>query len=162
IGATSTMSRSWGLASRRAARVSTTPSCSPSAPTTRTCGVRIRSLILGSTLMQHPSSLGVRPNKKCGARAAPPRRWCLFQPLGLCGPEVRSPRFCLVLYAVDGPERLTKVLGPDRINVTVASIVPAVDAVRSPMSEQDLTPDQLGQLRERVAPGPAGGGGAGR
>src|SRR4029453_19318834 len=83
--------------------VSITPSCSPSAPTTRTCGVRIRSLILGSTLMQHPSSLGVRPNKKCGARAAPPRPVVSVQPLGHCGPEVRSPRFCFVLYAVDGP-----------------------------------------------------------
>jgi hypothetical protein len=51
IGATSTMSRSCWLAIRSAAWVSITPSCSPSAPTTRTWGVRIRSLILGSTLM---------------------------------------------------------------------------------------------------------------
>src|SRR5215208_6675523 len=46
--------------------------------------------------------------------------------------------------------------GPGRINATVASIVPHVDAVRSPMSEQDLTPDQLEQLREQLASVPAG------
>jgi hypothetical protein len=40
---------------RMAAWVSITPSCSPSAPTTRTWGARMRSLILGSTLMQHHS-----------------------------------------------------------------------------------------------------------
>src|SRR4029453_15976595 len=46
--------------------------------------------------------------------------------------------------------------GPGRINAPVASIVPHVDAVRSPMSEQDLTPDQLEQLREQRASVPAG------
>ena len=39
------------MASPRAAWVYKNPSCSPSAPNTPTWGVRIRSLILGSTLM---------------------------------------------------------------------------------------------------------------
>src|SRR5918994_7836457 len=45
------------------------------------------------------------------------------------GPEVRSPRFC---FAPDMQLTGPNVLGPDRINATVASIVPAVDVARSP------------------------------
>src|SRR3954470_6524237 len=54
IGATSTRSRSCSCAMRRASPIGTMPICSPSAPTRRTSGMRIRSLIRGSTLMGPP------------------------------------------------------------------------------------------------------------
>src|SRR6478752_2653873 len=52
-GATSTRSRSSARAWFSASRVSTTPICWPSAPTRRTCGDRILSLILGSVETPH-------------------------------------------------------------------------------------------------------------
>src|SRR3954449_790285 len=55
IGATSTRSRSDSAASSRALPIGTMPTCSPSGPTRRTSGTRIRSLILGSELMGPPT-----------------------------------------------------------------------------------------------------------
>ena len=55
IGATSTRSRSASAASSRALPIGTMPTCSPSGPTRRTSGTRIRSLILGSELMGPPT-----------------------------------------------------------------------------------------------------------
>src|SRR3954467_361570 len=52
-GATSTRSSSSARAWLSASRVSTTPICWPSAPTRRTCGDRILSLILGSVETPH-------------------------------------------------------------------------------------------------------------
>src|SRR5690349_1250748 len=54
IGATSTRSRSASAARSRALPIGTMPTCSPSGPTRRTSGTRIRSLILGSELMGPP------------------------------------------------------------------------------------------------------------
>src|SRR5581483_7201979 len=58
IGATSTRSRSDSAASSRALPIGTMPTCSPSGPTRRTSGTRIRSLILGSELMGPPTVFG--------------------------------------------------------------------------------------------------------
>src|ERR671933_416054 len=55
IGATSTRSKSDSAASSRALPIGTMPTCSPSGPTRRTSGTRIRSLILGSELMGPPT-----------------------------------------------------------------------------------------------------------
>src|SRR5438445_11446348 len=54
IGATSTRSRSDSAASSSALPIGTMPTCSPSGPTRRTSGTRIRSLIRGSELMWPP------------------------------------------------------------------------------------------------------------
>src|SRR5580765_178209 len=61
IGATSTRSRSASAASSRALLIGTMPTCSPSGPTRRTSGTRIRSLILGSELMGPPRSFCIDP-----------------------------------------------------------------------------------------------------
>src|SRR6266536_3570576 len=59
IGATSTRSRSDSWASRSASSMRTMPTCSPSGPTRRTSGTRIRSLMRGSALMGPPWMVGV-------------------------------------------------------------------------------------------------------
>jgi len=51
VGATSTRSRSDSWASRSASLIATIPICSPTGPTSRTSGTRMRSLIRGSVLM---------------------------------------------------------------------------------------------------------------
>src|SRR5882757_801552 len=56
IGATSTRSRSASRARRNASSIRTMPTCSPSGPTKRTSGTRIRSLMRGSTLMGPPQA----------------------------------------------------------------------------------------------------------
>ena len=67
MGATSTRSSSESWASRNASPIDTTPTCSPSGPTRRTSGTRIRSLMRGS-VMASPLLLPVRSRARPGRR----------------------------------------------------------------------------------------------
>src|SRR5437667_10613367 len=83
-GATSTRSRSSACARLSASCVETIPIWDPSGPTKRTCGLRIRSLMRGSTETSHHLPAGtkraptdapalddvatIRPEYRCGSR----------------------------------------------------------------------------------------------
>src|ERR671920_1466373 len=73
MGATSTRSSSESWARRSASPIGTMPTCSPSGPTRRTSGTRIRSLIRGS-VMASPLLLhgeGLAPAPDADMREAP-------------------------------------------------------------------------------------------
>ena len=88
MGATSTRSSSESWASRSASPIDTTPTCSPSGPTRRTSGTRIRSLMRGS-VMASPLLLPVRSRARPGRRRE--RRPRERQLTGPVSPVARAP-----------------------------------------------------------------------